>query len=125
MDLQPKQIETKTKIESAAKLFGIDPTWASAVAMAESSLGLNLLSPTGCRGVFQMSTIAMRDLLIAMTKKGFELIGIVCGVAFLWLLLKRHGTQEQATKHFCDPNDRGYYWDRVRYFMKELGEGQQ
>lgn len=123
MDLNEKQTKTKEQIEATAKLFGVDPVWASAIAMAESSLGINLISPTRCRGVFQMSTIAMKDLLIAMSKKGFELIGIVCGVAFLWLLLQRHGTQEQATKHFCDPNDRGYYWDRVRHFMRELGSG--
>lgn len=121
MDLNRKQVEIKEKVELAAKLFNIDPAWATAVAMTESSLGENLLSPTGCRGVFQMSTIAMKDLLLAMAKVGYELIGIVCGVAFLWLLLQRHNTLEQATKHFCDPNDRDFYWDRVQQFMIDFG----
>lgn len=67
-----------------------------------------------------MSSIAMKDLLLTMDQIDDDLIDIVCGLAFLRLLLKRHGTHEQATKHFCDPNDRGYYWDRVRYFMTEL-----
>jgi len=125
MDLQAKQIETKTKIEIFARIFGVDPVWASAIAMTESSLGMDQLSPTKCRGVFQMSSIAMKDLLLTMDQIDDDFIDIVCGLAFLRLLLKRHGTQEQATKHFCDPDDRGYYWDRVRHFMKELGEGQQ
>lgn len=120
MDLNQKQIETKTKIEIFARLFNVDPAWASAVAMTESSLGLHQMSPTHCRGVFQMSSIAMKDLLLTMDQIDDDLVDIVCGLAFLRLLLKRHGTQEGATKHFCDPNDRGYYWDRVRYFMKEL-----
>ena len=120
MDLKPKQIEIKTKIEIFARIFNVDSTWASAIAMTESSLGLNQLSPTKCRGVFQMSSIAMKDLLLTMDQIDDDLIDIVCGLAFLRLLLKRHGTQEQATKHFCDPLDRGYYWDRVRYFMGEF-----
>ena len=123
MDLQPKQIETKTKIQIFARIFGVDPVWASAIAMTESSLGMDQLSPTHCRGVFQMSTIAMKDLLLTMDQIDDDFIDIVCGLAFLRLLLKRHGTQEQATKHFCDPDDRGYYWDRVRHFMTELAKG--
>ena len=120
MDLKPKQIEIKTKIEIFARIFNVDSTWASAIAMTESSLGLNQLSPTKCRGVFQMSSIAMKDLLLTMDQVDDDLIDVICGLAFLRLLLKRHGNQEQATKHFCDPLDRGYYWDRVRYFMGEF-----
>jgi hypothetical protein len=120
MQLNQKQAETKAKIELFARLFGIDPSWAVAVAMTESSLGLHQLSPTRCRGVFQMSSIAMRDLLLTMDQIDDDLVDIVCGIAFLRLLIKRHGTIEQATKHYCDPQDRGFYWDRCRHFMSTL-----
>jgi hypothetical protein len=120
MQLNQQQAETKAKIELFARLFGIDPSWAVAVAMTESSLGLHQLSPTRCRGVFQMSSIAMRDLLLTMDQIDDDLVDIVCGIAFLRLLIKRHGTIEQATKHYCDPQDRGFYWDRCRHFMSTL-----
>jgi len=118
--LNQKQAETKAKIELLAGMFDIDPSWAVAIAMTESSLGEAQLSPTGCKGVFQMSTIAMKDLLISMQEIDDDLVDITCGIAFLRLLLNRHKTMEQATKHYCDPDDRGFYWDRVRHFMGEL-----
>jgi hypothetical protein len=120
MDLSKKQVETKTKIELFARIFDLDPAWATAVAMTESSLGEHQLSPTGCRGVFQMSSIAMKDLLLSMSEIDDDLVDIVCGLAFLRLLLRRHNTLEQATKHFCDPKDRDFYWDRVQQFMREM-----
>lgn len=120
MDLNQKQIETKTKIEFFAKLFGIDQVWATAVALTESSLGLHQKSPTHCRGVFQMSTIAMKDLLYSMDEVDDDLVDIVCGIAFLRLLLKRWGSWEQATKHFCDPADRHFYIDKVKEYMFQL-----
>jgi len=118
MTLTEKQIENKVKIEFFSKLFGIDPSWATAVGFVESSLGLNQKSPTGCRGVFQMSNIAMKDLLQSMETIDDDLIDIVCGVAFLRLLLKRWGSIDEATAHFCDPNDRNFYIDRVRKYME-------
>jgi len=120
MDLDKKQIETKVKVEFFAKLFGIDPLWAAAVAMTESSLGKKQKSPTGCRGVFQMSSIAMKDLLQIMALSDNDLGDISCGVWFLSELLKRWGTIEEATKHFCDPNDRSFYYDRVVKFMEQF-----
>ncbi len=117
IDLTQKQIETKVKIESISRLFGVNPLWTSAVAMVESSLGTKQKSPTGCRGVFQMSAIAMKDLLFSMEQIDDDLVDIVCGIAFLRLLLKRHGSIEEATNHFCDPNDRLFYLGRVEHFM--------
>ena len=118
--LKQKQAETKAKVELFAKLFDIDPKWAVAVAMTESSLGLKQKSPTGCRGVFQMSTIAMKDLLIEMAKSDDDLADIACGVAFLHLLMNRWGNKKDATMHFCDPADRDFYWKRVQKYMKKL-----
>ena len=118
--LSPKQTETKTKIEFFSKLFGIDPKWAVSIAMIESSLGHSQISPTGCKGVFQMSTIAMKDLLQAMKNADDDLIDIVCGIAFLRLLLKRWGSIEKATDHYCDPKDRSFYLSRVQYYMEQL-----
>jgi membrane-bound lytic murein transglycosylase MltF len=122
-NLTQKQIETKVKIEFFARLFGVDPKWAVAIAMVESSLGLAQKSPTGCSGVFQMSTIAMKDLLLSMRDIDDDMVDIVCGIAFLRLLLKRWKTIEKATEHFCDPNDRSFYLQRVLEFryMDEQG----
>jgi len=118
MELKTKQVEIKVMIEVIAKLFGIDPAWATAVAMVESSLGLFQKSPTRCLGAFQMSSIAMKDLLLAMEVIDDDLIDIVCGVAFLRLLLRRWGSIEEATNHFCDPNDRSFYLDKVLEYMQ-------
>jgi hypothetical protein len=122
MDLNKKQQETKEKIEQLAGIFGIDPNWALGVAMVESSLGLHQKSPTGCRGVFQMSGIAMKDLLWDMEKIDDDLIDIACGILFLRLLLKRWGTEEKATAHYCDPNDLDFYLDRMKKFKAEFKE---
>ena len=120
MNLNQKQSEIKNRIKSIAEIFGVDPVWAQSVAMTESSLGLNQKSPTGCRGVFQMSLIAMKDLLQLMEQVDDDLVDIVCGIAFLRLLLKRWKTIEEATKHFCDPNDGDFYLDRVKSYMEEF-----
>lgn len=120
MDLNTTQLRTKVKIESIAKQLGIDPTWAISIAMVESSLGLFQKSHTSCRGVFQMSTIAMKDLLLEMENEDDDLIDLYCGILFLRLLLKRHGTIESATEHFCDPNDKSFYLDKVLNYMKEF-----
>ncbi len=120
MDLSQKQLSTKIKIEFFSRLFQIDPAWAAAVAMVESSLGTTQKSPTGCLGVFQMSTIAMKDLLNSMQAIDDDLVDIVCGIAFLRLLLKRWGSIEAATEHFCDPNDRSFYVGRVVSYMSQF-----
>jgi len=104
-----KQIETKRKIQELAKVLGVNPGWACAIAEVESSYGLHQKSPTGCRGVFQMSSIAMKDLLYEMEKVDDDLIDICCGLLFLRLLLKRHGTIEAATAKYCDPKDKYFY----------------
>ena len=118
MNLLDRQRECAAKIERVAGAMGVDPAWCKAVAMVESSLGAHQKSPTGCRGVFQMSKIAMTDLLIEMEKADDDLIDIACGIAFLHLLLRRHKTVEAATAKFCDPNDRGFYVDKVKKYME-------
>jgi soluble lytic murein transglycosylase-like protein len=118
MNLTDQQILTKEKIKKFAELFNIDPSWAAAVSMVESSLGVRQVSPTGCRGAFQMSTVAMKDLLQEMGKYDDDLIDIACGCAFLYLLLKRHKTIREATSKFCDPNDRFFYIDKVLQYME-------
>lgn len=118
MNLLPRQIETKEKIRAVAEVMGLDPSWAVAVAFVESSLGEHQKSPTGCRGVFQMSSIAMKDLLQEMEKADDDLIDIACGLAFLHLLLRRHKTIEAATARFCDPRDVDFYVSRVMNYME-------
>ena len=122
MNLIPKQTDTKAKIEAVAKVLGVDPLWAVAVAMAESSLGVYQKSPTGCLGVFQMSSIAMKDLHQEMAKGDDDWADIACGVAFLRLLLKRHKTIRAATEKFCDPKDRDFYVSRVINYMGAFGD---
>ena len=120
MELTDKQTEIKRKIEQVSGIFSLNLKWPVAVAMTESSLGMHQKSPTGCRGVFQMSSIAMKDLLQEMEKEDDDLIDIACGCAFLYLLLKRHKTIESATAKFCDPKDRDFYIDRVKKYMEIL-----
>ena len=122
MKLNQRQLETKEKIIKVANAIGLNPSWALAIAMTESSLGEKQKSPTGCRGVFQMSSIAMKDLLIEMEKADDDIIDIACGLAFLHLLLKRHKSFDNATAHFCDPNDKWFYVERMRDFMREFDE---
>jgi len=38
------------------------------------------------------------------------------------LLLKRWGTIEEATAHYCDPKDRDFYVERVMNYIKLLTE---
>ncbi|MDD5234543.1 MAG: hypothetical protein PHG91_14215 [Syntrophales bacterium] len=120
MNLSAEQADNKEKIIRIAEAVGLVPAWPLAVAMTESSLGLRQKSPTGCRGVFQMSLIAMKDLLQEMEKQDDDIIDILCGIAFLYLLLRRHKSIEAATVRFCDPKDQGFYVDRVKLFMKEF-----
>lgn len=118
--LTRKQAETKAKIEQVAELLGIDPVWAVSIAMVESSLGEFQKSPTGCLGVFQMSSIAMKDLLQEMGRIDNDIVDIVCGILFLRLLLKRWKTIGKATIHYCAPADRDFYLERVYRYMEEF-----
>lgn len=118
LKLNQKQLKTKQLIEQLSSIVGLDPTWANAIALTESSLGLNLESPTHCKGVFGMSSIAMKDLLQSMTTN--KVVGTLCGIAFLCLLLERWKTIEKASNHFCDPKDLSFYFDKVKLYMKQL-----
>lgn len=107
------QEEVKETIYKIAKLVGVDPAIALAVSEVESSHGTHLRSPTGAKGVFQMTSIAMQDLLQVMATPGKEIIGICCGVCFLKLLKDRHKDETQALRKYCDPNDRHWYPAKV------------
>jgi membrane-bound lytic murein transglycosylase MltF len=120
MELNQKQKYVKALIEKVSDAVDLSPIWPLAVAMTESSLGVNQKSGTGARGVFQMTSIAMKDLLLEMEKQDDEILDVLCGVAFLHLLMKRWGPFEGATEHFCDPADREFYWKRVKGYMEEF-----
>jgi len=47
MNLNDEQKDTLEKIDRIAMALGVDPSWAAAVAMTESSLGMKQKSPTG------------------------------------------------------------------------------
>lgn len=120
-----EELEKKIRrfVAFANSEFGmsLDSDWVVAIARVESSLGVNQKSKTGALGVFQMTTIAMKDLLQAMEFKDSEFIDIANGIAFLSLLLNRHKTIEAATMKYCDPKDREFYYKRVSDEMKKMG----
>lgn len=120
MLLNKKQMDVKEKIEIFSKLIGVDPILSDAVGFVESSFGMNQKSPTGCRGVFQMSSIAMKDLLWEMENVGDEWEDICCGILYLRILLRRHKDVKLAVSKFCDPKDRSFYVERVIEAMKEF-----
>lgn len=120
MTLNERQQQIRDLIRGLAMVLGVDPAWACAIAMTESSLGENQVSPTGCLGVFQMSSVAMADLREAMRAQDDDIIDIACGLLFLRLLQKRWGSIDEATLHYCDPHDRGFYLSRVRRYMRDF-----
>lgn len=122
MSLNSNQQKVKEAIENYSSLLDIDPAWAVAIAMVESSLGEHRISPTNCRGIFQMSSIAMEDLRQQMGIGGDDDLEILCGLLFLRLLYRRWDGLEEATNHFCDPNDRSFYLNRVLDYMKSLNQ---
>jgi hypothetical protein len=123
MNLLDKQKQVRDLIVKISAAVGIDPVWATSIAMTESTLGIHQKSPTSCVGVFNMSSIAMKDLLQEMANADEEVADVACGCAFLWLLLKRYKTIEEATSHFCDPHDKDFYVKRVLDYMKVFKEG--
>ena len=96
MELTAEQKKTKCLIEKVWSAIGMYSPWPVAVAMTESSLGVNQKSPTGAKGVFQMTSIAMKDLLLEMENKNDDVVDILCGTAFLYLLLKRWGDDRRG-----------------------------
>jgi hypothetical protein len=123
MALTFRQKDTRDKIFKVASAVGVDPEWALAIAKIESNWGEAQLSPTGAKGVFQLTTIALKDLLQAMERKDDDIGDILCGIAFLHLLYKRWGNIHDATEHFCDPKDRGFYTPKMWDYYKKLKAG--
>jgi membrane-bound lytic murein transglycosylase MltF len=122
MNLSQQQLKIKSLIEQVTLSIGDNPILSVAVALVESSLGLQLKSPTGAKGVFQLTSIAMKDLHQEMDKKGNEVIGVLCGLAFIHLLIKRHKTVEEVIHHYCDPKDYDFYIQQIKAYMKELSD---
>lgn len=112
MDDKPNTI--KDKIIEASKLVGLNPSWTLAIAEVESSMGANQLSPTGAKGVFQMTSIAMAELLRIMVRKDDEWVDIFCGIVYLNHLKKQWGSESLATIHYCDPKVRDEYLNKVQ-----------
>lgn len=116
---------TEAKIRRLASVVGVDAAWALAIAEVESSMGQFQKSKTGARGVFQMTTIAMKDLWLQMELQDDDLADILCGLLFLRLLKNRWGSKEEATRHYCDPNDRDFYVPKVLMLMDKYHKGGQ
>jgi len=93
---------------------------AVAICDVESAMGKYILSPTGARGAFQLTSIAMRDMLQAMGERRYERTAILCGIAFLCLLQDRWQPADVIVKHYCDPAERDAYWAKVQAKMNLL-----
>ncbi len=117
--MTPHREKVTAQIKALAMIYEVPAAWALAIAEQESNLGEYQLSKTGAKGVFQMTRIAMLDLLQEMVRRDDDLIDISCGILFLRLLLRRHGSIEEATPKFCDPKDRGFYVPAVLDKMKK------
>lgn len=121
--MTPHQEKVKAQITALAMIYELPISWPLAIAEQESGLGENQLSPTGAKGVFQMTRIAMFDLLQEMVRRDDDWIDISCGLLFLRLLLKRHGSIEAATAKYCDPKDRSFYVPAVLEKIKKYEYG--
>lgn len=119
MNFTEKQKDIILKIKGLTGLVIMDHKLPCSLALVESSLGLKQKSPTGCKGVFNMSSIAMKDILIEMEKIDDDWNDILCGIAFIRVLLKRHKSLDEIIAKFCDPKDRHFYVDRVKGHMSE------
>ena len=113
---------TEDRIKAVCDLLGVNPAWALAVAKVESAMGRFQKSSTNALGVFQLTSIAMKDLRYNMERKDDDMIDICCGVLFLRLLLQRWKTEEEATKHYCDPNDRETYVPKVMALTQKINK---
>lgn len=119
LGIAPLPDSTKDKIKIFSRLFGVDPAYALAVAKVESNMGKYQRSHTGARGVYQMTTIAMRDLWLEMEKQDDDIVDIAIGILFLRLLKQRWGTEEVGIHYFCDPKDRNFWVPKVKIEMEK------
>ena len=108
------------KIREVCELIGFPVSLALAIAEVESAMGKYQLSPTGARGVFQMTSIAMKDLLLEMERHDDEWVDILCGLAFLHVLKRRWKEPEAIVKRYCDPAEKDAYWEKVVAKMNPL-----
>ncbi len=114
----------KEKIIAISKIIGLNPAWSLAIAEIESSMGVNQLSPSGAKGVYQLTNIAFKDLRQDMERKNDDTIDILCGLAFLYLLKRRWGSEIEATLHYCDPAVKTDYLEKMQKAMANF-EGMQ
>ena len=104
------QEEIKKAIFDIAKIVDVDPALAMAIAKIESGFGFQQKSKTGARGIFQMTSIAMKDLLLYMESHTDDIVDILVGLAFLKVLSTRWNKDEQRiAEKYCDPKDRDWY----------------
>jgi hypothetical protein len=121
MSLTQKQTEIFNLCKDHAIWLGIDPSWALAIADQESTFGLNLISPTGARGIYQDTTIAMKDILefIGHDNEAAYKASIAVGQSELLVLLTRWHDIEIATSHYCDPKVKAQYVASVMSKIKQ------
>lgn len=111
-------VTTEEKIRAICEIIEFPADGAVAIAQVESAMGKYLLSRTGARGIFQLTSIAMRDMLEAMARPKHERTGILCGLAFLCLLQDRWTDLDTIVRHYCDPDEKEAYLAKVHEFME-------
>lgn len=90
----PANGEVHGKIATAARAMGVDPRLAQAVAMAESGMDQNAVSPTGAVGVMQLMPETAAALGVDPTALDDNIRG---GVTYLQQLMARfHGNTAYA-----------------------------
>lgn len=111
--------EREQIIRKVCLAVGFPEPLAVAVAQVESAMGRYQKSPTGARGVFQLTSIAFKDMMESLTStERHERTDILCGVAFLCLLQDRWEGIEAIVSHFCDPAEKEAYWKKVQYLLE-------
>lgn len=102
------------KIRAICKIVEFPEDLAVAIAKVESAMGKYILSPTGAKGIFQLTSIAMKDMLQVMAEHKYERTAILCGIGFLCLLQDRWMDAQEIVFHFCDPAEKDAYWKKIQ-----------
>lgn len=103
------------KIRAICEIMGFSGDLAVAVATVESAMGKYIISPTNARGLFQLTSIALKDMLQAMGLERHERVAMLCGIAFLCLLQDRWGDDPRTiVGHYADPAEKEAYWKKIQ-----------
>ena len=90
-DKNPSTNKWDNYIFEASKAFGVDPALIKAVMAAESSFNEGATSPTGVKGLMQVTQATFDDLTDGKGDRTDPLQSTYAGAKYLSILLKRYG----------------------------------